>query len=331
MRKFRIKGFFGKKVGKKGFFFTVIAIYLIAVLVFSASFQKRYELRKEGQVLSSRIKSMNDFVKDVDKDLERGLYISGFRTLMGLEEYMSSRGFFLNDTNSAFQEAFFNKSIGNYSIALLEGSSFSDWAYRINSHAEEMNLKVNFTFNNLTISQSSPWQVDIRINVSMHIWDVSGLASWHREKMIFSGISIIDLEDPLYSVNTYGRVANSIHKAPSLDFVSGSDTSVLLNHLNNSYYVSSVFAPSFLMRLSGNLSASPYGIESLVDVSELTSQGITAKTKSVVDYIYFSSRVTNYVCVDNALANPDMPSWFRLDPDDSHASFYEISAINITC
>jgi len=317
--------------GKKGFFFTVVAVYLVALLIFSASFYKRYELRKEAMAVNTRIRAMNDFINDVDKDLERGLYISGFRTFLGLEEYISSRGVYLNDTESAFVTAFFNKSIGNYSISLLADSAFSDWASRINSHAADINIQINFTISNLTISQSSPWAVDLSVNVSMHVYDVNGLASWDRDKTISTSINIIDFEDPVYTVNSYGRIANPIVRATDLNFVTGYDTTVLLRHLNNSYYVASPIAPSFLMRLEGNLSPSPAGIESLVDVSKFIAEGFSDRQKSVVDYIYFSSRSTSNLCVDNSKAEPNMPSWFRLDIDDNHASYYEILGLNATC
>ena len=316
---------------RKGFFFTVIAIYLVAALMLSALFYNKYQMRRQAAVDSSRILAMNDFIKDVDSDLERGLYISGFRTLLGLEEYISQTGNYLNNTEDAFQEAFFNRSIGNYTIGLLNDSSFSDWEQKIQSQAESLNIGTNFTVNSIEITQESPWNVELYINLTMLVYDTTGMASWARQKTIHSSISITGFEDSLYTVNSYGRVAQTIEQDENTAFVSGNNTAVLLNHLDNSLYTASATAPSFLMRLAGNLSSSPYGIESLVNVSKLAVQGIPARSASIVDYIYFGTRATSNLCIDNSKAEPDLPSWFMLDTDDSHALKYQITEISRVC
>ena len=86
----------------------------------------------------------------------------------------------------------------------------------------------------------------------------------------------------------------------------------LLNHTLSSYYRSHTDAPSFLNRLQGNLSASQYGIESLVNLQKLSSQGVPTQQKTVVDYIYFSTQNPAHNGVSG------MPSWFRLMPRILH-------------
>jgi hypothetical protein len=327
----------GKKsfLGKKGFFFTVIAVYLVAALMLSTLFYNKYEMRKKASVENIRILAVNDFIKDIDSDLERGLYISGFRTLLGLEEYIATTGNHLDDTELAFNETFFTKSFNGYPITLLDNSSFSDWEERINSQAESIGIRVNFTIESLEVKQEDPWNVELYTNITMLVYDATGMASWNRSKTIHAQIPITGFEDPLYSLNSYGRVANVITPANSTNFVSGTDTTdttVLLNHLENSLYIASATAPSFLMRLEGNFSTSSCcGIESLVDVDKMTAQGIPARSMSIVDYVYFGTRTTANLCINNSKAEPDMPSWFRLDSDDFHISTYQISAVSKSC
>jgi hypothetical protein len=92
--------------------------------------------------------------------------------------------------------------------------------------------------------------------------------------------------------------------------------------LNNSYYVASTTAPSYLMRFEGDLSNSSLGIESLVNLEELNKQNIPVVNKTLVDYIYFNStnNPTEYCNVQN------MPDWFRID--QAHASFYDITGLD---
>jgi len=299
----------------------------------STFFYNKYEMREKASVESARILAMNDFIKDVDSDLERGLYISGFRAILGLEEYITTKGTYLNDTESAFSEVFFNRSFNGTAISVMDGSSFSDWEERINAQAETINMHVNFTIDRLEIMQETPWAVDIYLNMTMLVYDESGMASWNRHKTIHAQIPVTGFEDPLYTVNSYGRLAHVIERTPSTDFVIGNDTSMLLTFLNSSLYTESTTAPSFLMRLEEDLSnSSCCGIESLVEVNKMTAQGIPAKDASIVDYIYFSkTRATSQLCINNSKAEPDIPSWFKLDIEDNHISTYQITSLTKTC
>ena len=108
---------------------------------------------------------------------------------------------------------------------------------------------------------------------------------------IVSQFTIEELKDPIYTVGTLGRV-------PSVVFISNVSTPYILPNndstalqilWNESMYVPSSNAPSFLMRFAGNFSASPNGIISLVDTKLLDVQDISVKQDhSVVDFIYFN-------------------------------------------
>jgi len=89
----------------------------------------------------------------------------------------------------------------------------------------------------------------------------------------------------------------------------------------HSYYIASPNrGSSFLDRLQGDFSADANGVESLVNLQELSQKGIAAKPgKSIVDYIYFSNENPASCVVDSGL-----PSWFRLD-DPLHTGIYQAS------
>ena len=99
----------------------------------------------------------------------------------------------------------------------------------------------------------------------------------------------------------------------------GSNIANLSMQSTNSYYLASTSAPSFLDRMQGMNAPNLYGIESLVNLAELSSQSIQIKDKSVVDYIYFSNSNPTACNVIPA----GMPSWFKLDSD--HLAAYQVS------
>jgi len=305
----------GMALNKKSIFFSITAIALITLTIFSLTIYTRYRLRDKIMVTETRIYSMNNFIDDVEKDIERGIYISGFRALMSMEQYITDRGIFLYDINSCFEEAFLNGTINNSQMGLMNESTFINWTQRIKEQAMKLDIIVDFDINSVIIYQKNPWTTNIDINVTLNVEDVKKTASWQRPLYITTNISIQEFEDPLYVINSYGRVTNTIIKTNITDFVVNDDITNLKTHVNNSYYIESDTAPSFLMRLEGNLSNSEYGVESLVNLEEFQAQEVPIRDRSVVDYIYFGDQTTTNYNIQ------DMPSWFKLD--EEHLEIYE--------
>ena len=302
-------------LNKKSMFFTITAIALISLVVFSLTIYTSYKLRDKVMVTETRIYSMNSFIDDVEKDIERGLYISGFRALMSMEQYITDNGIFIYNTNSCFKEAFLNGTINDSQMGLMNESTFINWTQRIKEQAIKLDIIVDFNINDVVIYQENPWTANIAINVILNVEDIKKTASWQRPLYITTNISIQELEDPLYVINSYGRVTNTIIKTTITDFIVNNDTTNLKIHVNNSYYIESDTAPSFLMRLEGNLSDSVYGIESLVNLEKFQAQEVPIRSRSVVDYIYFGDQSTENYNIK------DMPSWFKLDWE--HLGTYE--------
>jgi len=302
-------------LNRKSMFFSITAIALISLVVFSFTIHTSYKLRDRVMVTETRIFSMNSFIDDVEKDIERGLYISGFRSLMSMEQYITDNGIFLYNVNSCFKEAFLNGTINDSQMGLMNESTFTNWTQRIKEKAIKLDIIVDFDINDIVIYQENPWTANIDLDVTLNLEDVKKTASWQRPLYITTNISIQEFEDPLYVINSYGRVTNTIIKTTITDFIVNNETTNLKIHVNNSYYIESTRAPSFLMRLEGNLSSSSYGIESLVNLEEFQAQEVPIKSRSVVDYIYFGDQsTTNYNI-------KDMPSWFKLD--EEHLATYE--------
>jgi len=172
------------------------------------------------------------------------------------------------------------------------------------------------------VTQTDPWNVKVGLKTNLLIKDKGNLALWNRSAVFEAYIPITNFEDPLYVVETSGLVTNRINQSKYYgNFVSGADYSNLREHFENSYYINSSSGPSFLDRLEGKKTANGYGngIESLVYTPKLSSQGISVKVKSVVDYIYFNSSVDPVSSL-----YPAVHSDFRMDDEDNHLSIYQL-------
>jgi len=301
-----------KKFNKKGMFFTLIVISLLSLFLVSYNV---YSFVLDRSPINNRIKTMNNFVFSVEQDLSRQLYISGFRIIFLFEKLISEEGNYITSFNETFNEAFQNGTIYGESQELMNGVTFSEIEDSINQKGSGINVNISLTNPNISVTQEDPWNIKVSLEVNLLISDKSNLASWDRTSIITAHIPIENFEDPIYVVNTNGMVTNKINQTPYTDFIDGGNVYNLLSHVQNSYYINSSLAPSFLDRLQGKLSANENGIESLVYLPELSGQGISVSDKSVVDYIYFS--------LNNPSTNSisGMPSWFKLDT--AHLSIYD--------
>lgn len=294
-------------MNKKSIFYTVAAIALTAVIVVTYGAYTSYRLSDRMEAISVRIDTINFFIQDVEKDINKGAFIAGFRTLLSFNQFITTNGTFIDNADERFNEVFLNGTINQQSLNLMKDATFTDWANRISAEAGKIDILFNFTVNRIDLNQSDPWSVDIGINISLDVRDKRNTSSWIRNKYIVTKVSILEFEDPLYIVNSNGRVTNPIIVSNITKFVISGKVDNLLIHANNSYYIAHNTSPSFLMRLEGNLGNSTYGIESLVNLDKFEQQGLAVKDRSIVDYIYFGNQNTVNFRVNNT------PAWFKID------------------
>jgi hypothetical protein len=181
-------------------------------------------------------------------------------------------------------------------VDVLENSTYNDYLRQLKILASQIGINIEINVTDITLTQDSPWSVNVIVTTHVNITDSKGVASWDFDKNYSTSVALWNIRDPLYSVSTYGRMPNAIRISPYINNFVGANknTTGLLAHINSSYYIANPLAPSYLMRLEGNFSSSPFGIESLVNVEEIVRQGFTmgvdfSSSKSVVDYIFFTN------------------------------------------
>ena len=310
---------------KKGIFFTFAAIVLSIIIILSFNTYNVYRMKDEVDLVEIRINTMNNFVKDLEDDIGNVVFIAGFRSLLSLEDYMMKHNKFMGQDDSpnlatGFKSLFLNGTIitgvATETMGLMKNNSFLNWTKRMEMQANKTGILLGFAINDVTISHSEPWMVDVSVNLKIKANDTKGTASWAIDKVFTKKINISGFVDPLYLVNNNGLVNNTIRVTPVNPAASSSN---LNTHLINSYYIQHSDAPSYLMRFENNLASSSNGIESMVNSQKLIDKGLPAKDRSAVDFIYYGAQATT-----NCEVKDPSYSWFKLDklPNPNHLDFY---------
>lgn len=320
-------------MNNKGVLYVSLAVIFVVLFGLIHLTQNAYRLEDRQQVVANRIHTMDDFVKDLNVDVDRAAFISGFRALLGVEEYLSQKGTFFDNLTAmeeAFRNVFLNGTYNGTSLAIMEDASFNDYLAKVRQQAATIGLSVSINVTNVTLEHVSPWKLHVAFISDFNISNADAQFWWSYQRNFTTEVTILGLKDPLYTVNTIGRVPTTIarYSLPPTGFVNdtNNDTAVLKAFIEGSYYKESSSAPSFLQRFTNDLGGSPNGIESLVYLPALSDQGVIVKEeRSVVDYIYFSENpnsATDRCNIQNMLYAPD---WFRLD--QAHMSDYELDVL----
>ena len=302
---------------KRGIFITTIALLLITLFVVSFTFYSDIQQRKS---IGKRVESMNNFLFSTEKDLERQVYIAGYRSIFILEDQIATSGTYISNFNSSMQELFFSGSLDNETQTIMQGAIYSDIQQLMTQRADQIGLILTISDPSYEVMQDDPWNVKLILKLKIDLKDQNNLARWYKNATIVSLLPITNFDDPIYLVNTNGVMTNKITRTPYSIFVNNGDASNLSTHIINMYYTQSTLAPSFLNRLQGSSTSSPHGIESFVNLQVLSSKGIAAQDKVNVDHIYFSSQYPSPTCTV-----PGTPSWAKIEP--AHLS----AVYNTTC
>ena len=303
---------------RKGQLFTIMAILLI-VLMF-VSFEV-FSVIHERQAIKKRVATMNSFLNSIEKNLERQLYISGFRIIFLAEAEITSTGSYITNLDSFFEEGFYNGTVNGINKSIMSGATYNDMLLSLNDKGERINVDISMNNTIINVSQDNPWNVKITMVSNFSMVDKGGLVRWDKQQHISTLIPVEGFEDPFFTIGSGGRYSRKINRtiydgyyvdcgsppSPPCNFAN------LSEHVEAGYYTNNTDAPSFLNRLTGNFSADVNGIESFVRPSDVGEFNIY---KTCIDHLYFSTDTSG------DQVSPSMPSWFKID--DGHRARYGV-------
>jgi len=305
-------------MNKRGMFFMILAIVLVTFLIFSLTF---FSFVKDRGAIEDRIDTLNGFVFAAEEDLERRLFISGFRMIFLFEKRIIEQGEYIDDTENRFNELFYNATLYGESFPdIMSGATLGDIEDELEGKANKIGANLSLYNANLVVTQDDPWNVKVSLNAELFIDDISGLASWNRTLVSEALVPVEGFGDPIYSVSTNSLVFENITRSPYV--FDPADVANLRDHTLGSFYIASPNnAPSFLQRLEGDLTSDLNGIESLVNLDRLVSAGVIVDpSRSDIDFEYFG--VSSNEC---AVSPAGMPSWFKLN--SNRVADYQVSCV----
>jgi hypothetical protein len=299
------------KNNKKAFTYLLVTSFFVVVLLAVFFTTNSYRYQDQESMQQVRIRAMNDFVRNLNDDVHRATYISARRAMIALEQriYQSGSAEYFPDIGTPFREAFFYGTINGTAYEITVNSTFSDYLAKTQELAQATGITMDINVTNVRMTQTDPWNINIFVTMNIYARDTKNTASWNISKEYVTKVPIEGMIDPTYPHNVPGQV----NKFNITILVNGSNSTNLKKFIEGpdvgAYYITSSFAPNFLMRFEGNFSQDPdhNGIESIVNLDVLSRAGYiidsNASNRVKVDYMYFNTYVPTgqIICNVNTL------------------------------
>ncbi|MCP3684143.1 MAG: hypothetical protein GY861_15790 [bacterium] len=338
--------------GKKGMFFTFMAVLIVSALLFSFAPQSYVSVKQKTGVIQARVDSSNNYVENVKGVyLERALRVASHNAIKSLVWRVNYSGYIPEaNVQRNFSELVLRGTMDGVSVDSSGGCEAciakdfmidSNLTYSLEKieNASRDFLKIETVFEKDTIkielfqdNTTGPWQVGARMYINYTI--EAGLANWTITRQNLSTrFSIEGLHNPLIlrSRTLQGGATGGWHDASNVSKIVVSNLteyeydkmSSILELGNMTYMFRYDVAPSFLQRLSPLVvpfePSECCGMEVLINPNKLgyNSVALTAsygyRDKSYVDW-----------CMYTLLCPPDDPI-----PTAVH-QFYNVSGVS-TC
>jgi hypothetical protein len=267
---------------KKGFVFSILAVFIVATaVIFALSVSSTGEL-SELEVKTQRVNTVDEFVQAALDDSQAAFDIAAFNALFGLQEKQSSELEYVNDARAALIALMLTGEYeGDDSYAQISTTNLADWKETITELGSYQGVDVNFTDESvLEVYHESHWFVTFSWTANMIFKDSLSDSVWEEKIDAITSIPVERFYEPLHNVD--GRAKIKVIEATDTD---------ALDIVADRTFVANVDAPSFLQRLEGPPYGEPdgYGFETLVDVTDYSNvQGIESESNSAQDWLFFS-------------------------------------------
>ncbi len=304
---------------KKGMFFTIIAIIISILFISSVIVHERFAQIEKMEQIELRAETIDDFLSAIERDFERALYISGYRALLSIDSYIIDSGIFVDDAEQSFLSLITNATLQGSSYPIMQNQTLEDWTLKVEVIAQQFDIDADIDVLSVSLSQDDPWYLTVESQINISLSDERGVASWKRTWDAKNSIPIDGFNDPLYVVKTNGVVLRKITPTNITQW----DADSLRSFLASSQYRANTDAPSFLMRLEGSLSSSPYGIECVVGKNELISLEVISPAQyglTNIDHLFWINSQVNASSVRGVTDTGY--TYFKLD--DYHADYYGV-------
>jgi len=212
----------------KGLLYSIMAA-LIVIPIFGIIFFHS-QIGQKNIDISIRANELKYFVDSIETDLQRFMEITGKRALISAVSNITVSGTPLDDAQLRLSELIENGTLRGAPSPLVDTNNLNTWKGKIDIIASNSGFYMVFKDIEMNVTQNDSFNILFEIRTLVNISDPNAKMGVLRNITAASIVSIEDLEDPIFPLNTLGRVFRVIRYYNftdySKDLVQGTNASL---------------------------------------------------------------------------------------------------------
>jgi hypothetical protein len=286
-------------LSKKGIMFTVLAVLLSAVVLASFFSIRGLPIDNDVENTKLRVQGINNYISQSERYMDSITRIAATKTLNFTIDIMIGNNSFLGNYTEEYVSCMKTGRMKLWNNSVINCPTDSNLTKKVKQFEEfsktRMNLDTTLTVNDVSLTQSDPWNIVVIVNYTIKIND--SYAVWEENKILQSYVDITGYRDPTYyivnSTNPVFQVRYpmyvEIEAISATDWVSTPST--IHSLIVRKKYFAWPEAPDFLSRLNNNVAPSgDSGIVSIVSPDFIDESKLPVNfTKLSVDYMYWKN------------------------------------------
>ncbi|MEM5793440.1 MAG: hypothetical protein QXY45_03765 [Candidatus Aenigmatarchaeota archaeon] len=203
----------------KGFTLSIILVLITITIVEVIMVQREISSEKrEKFYLKNRINGMNDLYSNIITDSEKSMNIIAKRAISIAINHVIKDGIPVEEANETIKDLMIDGTFNTSVDLLMEGSRLIDWVEKMEEIAGLKGYQLRMSFTDLRVKPYDSFNLLVEGDISINITDVENLVSINRNKTVSVLVSIEGFEDPIYPLNTNGRVTRKIYNTKYSNF-----------------------------------------------------------------------------------------------------------------
>jgi hypothetical protein len=302
------------EMSKKGFVFSVISIFIVALAVMMFSVNPVSTIRQDPETIETVVSLTNDFVRDVKMSFLPGVVRNSAKSaffIMVMKINDTGYGPYGDDVERVFQELITNGTIWRNYVPEMDNRTILNYTDRLlTMSSNQLGIDINLSIMDVSISQQGPYHVLVDVDFFL-AFNNSRTTFRYDSFSVPVNVSLEGLYDPVWRQFTPGHCYKEIRFT-----VLEEDDSVTPCHFSewvyNKTFVHMNLSPSFLQRMRGDwdslrLNSSCCGVQAVISSDDWADLDCSPGGRLQTDYpnaVSGSSYADTYYLQNDSICTP---------------------------
>lgn len=198
----------------RGYVYTLASLIFIApIFLFLVSYM---DAASSGADRTDKIiaDQTSNFESNVESDFLKAAKISAKRAVLSAVSYVIINGTGVGNVSDSILTLMIGGTINGQPQLLMENSTLNEWTERMSMRAAETGYSLSVDYSKLAVKPYDSFTLYFETELYVNVTSYNNKTRVSRKAFENFTMSIENIEDPLYPLNTYGFVRRTIIESP---------------------------------------------------------------------------------------------------------------------